>query len=124
MLKRLQIIKRSPLNRTLNKDADVIYNLPRKIAIKIFSYLNIEDLSKCREVSREWSIIVQSPSLWGKIDYSVCRHKIDDVGAYFHSCISKLHLSHLNLSNTFGPGCKVSILVYSVVTVENLHLIL
>ena len=33
-----------------NKDADVIYNLPRKIAIKIFSYLNIEDLSKCREV--------------------------------------------------------------------------
>ena len=91
-----------------NKDADVIYNLPRKIAIKIFSYLNIEDLSKCREVSREWSIIVQSPSLWGRLDYSVCRHKIDDVGAYFHSCISKLHLSHLNLAGSFGPECKLT----------------
>ena len=99
-------IHEEKFNKLLGKkDADVIYNLPRKIAIKIFSYLNIEDLSKCREVSREWSIIVQSPSLWGSIDYSVCKHKIDDIGASFHSCISKLYLSkegfHSRLSKTF-----------------------
>jgi len=43
-----------------NKDADAIYRLPRMIAIKIFSYLNIEEISICRAVSREWNIITQA----------------------------------------------------------------
>ena len=57
-----------------NKDADAIYRLPRVIAIKIFSYLNIEEISICRAVSREWNIITQgrvekmsvkNMNLWG-----------------------------------------------------------
>jgi len=83
-----------------NKDADAIYRLPRAIAIKIFSYLNIEELCICRAVSREWNIITQSPSLWAKIDYSVCRHKVNDYAAIHHSKISRLYLSKLNLSKT------------------------
>lgn len=83
-----------------NKDADAIYRLPRAIAIKIFSYLNIEELSICRAVSREWNIMTQSPSLWAKIDYSVCRHQVSDYAAAKHSQISRLYLSRLNLSGT------------------------
>ena len=47
-------------NALLSKeDADAIYRLPRVIAIKIFSFLNIEEISICRAVSREWNIITQ-----------------------------------------------------------------
>ena len=83
-----------------NKDADAIYRLPRAIAIKIFSYLNIEELCICRAVSREWNIMTQSPSLWTNLDYSVTKHHVSNYAAVHHSRISRLYLSKLNLSGT------------------------
>ncbi|CAG5103002.1 Oidioi.mRNA.OKI2018_I69.chr1.g569.t1.cds [Oikopleura dioica] len=88
-------------NALLSKeDADAIYRLPRVIAIKIFSFLNIEEISICRAVSREWNIITQAPSLWSTIDYSVCRHQVSDYAAKRHAEIARLYLSKLILSST------------------------
>ena len=43
--------------------------------------MSLKLTSICRAVSREWNIMTQSPSLWAKIDYSVCRHQVSDYAA-------------------------------------------
>ena len=43
-------------------------NLPNEILLKIFDYIEIEDLIICCQVSRRIRMIVRDDSLWQKVD--------------------------------------------------------
>uniref|UniRef100_M3XLI2 F-box domain-containing protein n=1 Tax=Latimeria chalumnae TaxID=7897 RepID=M3XLI2_LATCH len=57
---------------------DEISNLPYRVALKIFTYLNILDLGRCAQVCRFWKVLTQSNSLWNKINFSAVKNRIQD----------------------------------------------
>ncbi|XP_071961643.1 F-box and leucine-rich repeat protein 13-like [Antedon mediterranea] len=71
--------------------------LPRKVAVKIFSYLNLSDLSQCSLVCRSWNMIIGTCSLWSRVDLSAVKNRVTDrsVGLLLQKC--RPYLLHLNL---------------------------
>ncbi|XP_033124856.1 dynein regulatory complex subunit 6-like [Anneissia japonica] len=71
--------------------------LPRKVAVKIFSYLNLSDLSQCSLVCRSWNTIIGTSSLWSQVDMSAVKTRVTDrtVGLLLQKC--RPYLLHLNL---------------------------
>ncbi|CAH1783301.1 unnamed protein product [Owenia fusiformis] len=76
---------------------DDISLLPRKVAVKIFSYVDIADLARCACVCRSWKVITQANSLWSTLDLSRVRNRITDKVAkrLLNKC--RPYLVHLNV---------------------------
>uniref|UniRef100_H2Z1H4 F-box domain-containing protein n=1 Tax=Ciona savignyi TaxID=51511 RepID=H2Z1H4_CIOSA len=76
---------------------DDISLLPRKAAIKIFSYLDLMDLGRCARVCRAWKVITGAPSLWSHLNFSRVKVSVNDkmVIQCLHKC--RPYLIHLNL---------------------------
>ncbi|KAL3853208.1 hypothetical protein ACJMK2_016766 [Sinanodonta woodiana] len=74
---------------------------PRSCAIKIFSYLDVADLSRCARVCRSWKIIAQASSLWCKLNFYKVRNSVTDkvVTKLLLKC--RPYLMHLNMR-----GCQ------------------
>ena len=54
---------------------DPVSLLPRKVAIQIFSHLNIVDLTTCGLVCMAWKVLTAAPSLWSHLDFYRVRHR-------------------------------------------------
>ncbi|XP_078000896.1 F-box and leucine-rich repeat protein 13-like isoform X1 [Glandiceps talaboti] len=76
---------------------DDISMLPRRAAIKIFSYVDISDLGRCAMVCRSWKMITQTSSLWSRLDLSTVRHKVTDITVITLLNKCRPYLIHLNL---------------------------
>ncbi|XP_059176773.1 F-box and leucine-rich repeat protein 13-like [Physella acuta] len=55
---------------------DSVSTLPWKIAIQIFSYLDVADLAHCACVCRFWKVLTQANLLWSKINFSVVKNRL------------------------------------------------
>nr|XP_009941899.1 PREDICTED: LOW QUALITY PROTEIN: F-box/LRR-repeat protein 13 [Opisthocomus hoazin] len=53
-------------------------NLPEKALLQIFRYVNLVDLARCAQVSQTWMLLTQNSSLWGDINFSSVKHKVQD----------------------------------------------
>ncbi|KAK2141506.1 hypothetical protein LSH36_1090g00105 [Paralvinella palmiformis] len=76
---------------------DDISNLPLKVAVKVFSYVDISDLARCAQVCRSWKVITQSSLLWNKLDLTQVRHRVTDKVATRLLGKCRPYLIHLNL---------------------------
>ncbi|XP_071817253.1 F-box and leucine-rich repeat protein 13-like isoform X2 [Apostichopus japonicus] len=76
---------------------DDISLLPRKVAIKIFGYLDLADRSHCAQVCRSWKMIVSTPYLWSKVNLSAIKVKTTDKLACKLLQKCRPYLLHLNL---------------------------
>ncbi|XP_071498794.1 F-box and leucine-rich repeat protein 13-like [Diadema antillarum] len=81
---------------------DDISLLPRRVAIKIFGYLDLVDISRCSQVCRSWKMITSNNSLWSRVDLSKTKHMVTD-----HVVTNLLqnyrpYVLHLNLK-----GCSI-----------------
>ncbi|XP_070559543.1 F-box and leucine-rich repeat protein 13-like isoform X2 [Ptychodera flava] len=76
---------------------DDISMLPRRAAVKIFSYVDISDLGRCAMVCRSWKMITMTSSLWSRLDLHTVRNKVTDqtVITLLNKC--RPYLIHLNL---------------------------
>ncbi|XP_033647170.1 dynein regulatory complex subunit 6-like isoform X3 [Asterias rubens] len=76
---------------------DDISLLPRKLAIKIFSYLDLADVSRCAQVCRQWKMITGTSSLWSRVNLSSIKNRATDrfVCKLLQTC--RPYLLHLNL---------------------------
>eukprot|EP00794_Sanderia_malayensis_P006047 gene6047-6749_t len=83
--------------QTSSDGKDHISNFPRKIAILIFSYVDLPDLIICSQVCRTWKIITQSTILWSRIDLTKLDKRISSkaTSSLVHKC--RPFLCHLNL---------------------------
>ncbi len=52
------------LEKQLRLTRDVVSGLPDTIALKIFEKLPIQDLLRCRHVSKKWHSLAATPELW------------------------------------------------------------
>ncbi|KAJ1579478.1 hypothetical protein NDA11_007610 [Ustilago hordei] len=52
------------LERYLRMTRDVVSGLPDSVALKIFEKLPIQDLLRCRHVSKKWHSLAANPELW------------------------------------------------------------
>ncbi|XP_783241.3 dynein regulatory complex subunit 6 isoform X2 [Strongylocentrotus purpuratus] len=57
---------------------DDISLLPRRVAIKIFGYLDLVDISRCSRVCRSWKMITSNSSLWSWVDLSKAKNVVTD----------------------------------------------
>ncbi|XP_039616960.1 dynein regulatory complex subunit 6 [Polypterus senegalus] len=71
--------------------------LPKRAALKIFSYLGIADLVRCGGVCRYWKMISQTSSLWSRIDFSPEKHRIVDSAVVRILQKYRPYIIHLNL---------------------------
>eukprot|EP00795_Rhopilema_esculentum_P002093 gene2093-17665_t len=76
---------------------DYISTFPRKVAIMIFSYVDLPDLITCSQVCRTWKMITQSSYLWSRIDLTKITKRISSkaIASLIHKC--RPFLCHLNL---------------------------
>ena len=52
------------LEKHLRMTRDVVSSLPDTVALKIFEKLPIQDLLRCRQVSKKWLSLAATPGLW------------------------------------------------------------
>ncbi|XP_052780096.1 dynein regulatory complex subunit 6-like isoform X2 [Mya arenaria] len=86
---------------------DSISNLPRKVAIQIFRYVDVADLARCACVCRSWKVITQANSLWNRLDFHRVRNRISrklkPISEVTDKVVTKLlykcrpYLIHLNM---------------------------
>ncbi|XP_025107990.1 dynein regulatory complex subunit 6-like isoform X5 [Pomacea canaliculata] len=57
---------------------DSISLLPKKIAIQVFSYVDIADLANCACVCRSWKVITQSGALWSRMNFFEVQKRLKD----------------------------------------------
>nr|XP_015208118.1 PREDICTED: F-box/LRR-repeat protein 13 isoform X3 [Lepisosteus oculatus] len=57
---------------------DELSQLPRRAALKIFTWLGIKDLARCAQVCRSWKMLTQNSSLWSQINFSSEKYRIAD----------------------------------------------
>lgn len=62
--------KEEKINPDINKlkriflRLDLLQRLPHDVSLIIFSYLNLEELGRCCQVSKKWQALVQTDSRW------------------------------------------------------------
>ncbi|ESO91191.1 hypothetical protein LOTGIDRAFT_228723 [Lottia gigantea] len=76
---------------------DSISMLPRKVAVKIFSHLDMADIANCACVCRSWKVITQANSLWSRIDLYNVRGRVTDKVCVRLLYKARPYLIHLNL---------------------------
>lgn len=76
---------------------DSVSTLPKKIAIQIFSYVDLADLANCACVCRSWKVIVQAGMLWSKMNFYEVRKRVTDKVASRLLYKARPYLIHLNL---------------------------
>ncbi|XP_070192734.1 F-box and leucine-rich repeat protein 13-like isoform X2 [Littorina saxatilis] len=54
---------------------DSVSTLPKKIAVQIFSYVDLRDLANCACVCRSWKVITQSSFVWCRMNFYQVRKK-------------------------------------------------
>ncbi|XP_052285316.1 dynein regulatory complex subunit 6-like isoform X3 [Dreissena polymorpha] len=64
---------------------DSLSNLPRKVAIQIFKYVDVADLARCACVCRSWKVITQANTLWNRLDFYQVRNRIMEGYAQRHN---------------------------------------
>ena len=76
---------------------DDISMLPKHVAVKIFSYVDLCDLARCSCVCRSWKVITQASLLWSRLDLTKIAYRVTDKIAMqlLHKC--RPYLVHLNL---------------------------
>ncbi|XP_048257618.1 dynein regulatory complex subunit 6-like isoform X5 [Haliotis rufescens] len=87
---------------------DSISTLPRKVAVKIFGYLDVADIANCACVCRSWKVLTQASALWSRLDFYRVRKRLkngnDSVTDKVSTRLlfkSRPYLIHLNLR-----GCQ------------------
>ena len=96
---------------------DPISLLNHETSVKIFSHLNMRDLTTCSMVCRSWKLITSAPSLWSRLDFYRVRHRFSRYQSSIGPLIVKwrAYLIHLNLRCQFNVepstlkligGCK------------------
>lgn len=76
---------------------DSVSTLPWKIAIQIFSYLDIADIANCACVCRFWKVLTQANLLWSKINFSNVQKRVTDRVATRLLYKARPYLIHLNM---------------------------
>lgn len=76
---------------------DSISTLPRKLAVQIFSYLDVIDLAHCSRVCRSWKILTQMSSLWNSLNLHQIKNRLTDSTARKLLNHCRPYLIHLNL---------------------------
>ncbi|XP_050412952.2 dynein regulatory complex subunit 6-like isoform X2 [Patella vulgata] len=76
---------------------DSISMLPRKVAVKIFTYVDITDIANCACVCRSWKVITQASLLWSKLDFYEVKRRVTDQVATRLLYKARPYLLHLNL---------------------------
>jgi len=85
---------------------DHISSFPAKVAIMVFSYIDLPDLITCSQVCRKWKMITQASALWSRIDLTKVTKQISGkaVGSLIHKC--RPFLCHLNLRGMAAISAK------------------
>ncbi|KAN0060795.1 hypothetical protein ACQY0O_007454 [Thecaphora frezii] len=52
------------LERHLRMTRDLVSHLPDSVALKVFEKLPVQDLLRCRQVSKKWLALAATPELW------------------------------------------------------------
>ncbi|XP_012940737.1 dynein regulatory complex subunit 6 isoform X2 [Aplysia californica] len=80
---------------------DSVSTLPWKIAIQIFSYLDVADIANCACVCRFWKVLTQANLLWSRINFcnvqKRLQHGVTDKVATRLLFKARPYLIHLNL---------------------------
>lgn len=76
---------------------DEMSSLPREAAVRILSYLEVDDLARCAQVCRNWKMLTQSSMLWAKLDLHATNDYLDDPLATRFIQRARPYLQHLNL---------------------------
>lgn len=76
---------------------DEMSSLPREAAVRILSYLEVDDLARCAQVCRNWKMLTQSSMLWAKLDLHQTNDYLDDQLATRFIQRARPYLQHLNL---------------------------
>ncbi|CAF1254822.1 unnamed protein product [Didymodactylos carnosus] len=76
---------------------DELSLLTREAAVRILSYLDIDDLARCSQVCRQWKVLTQSSVLWSKLDLHQTSNVLDDKLAMRFIQRARPYLQHLNL---------------------------
>ncbi|XP_047452803.1 dynein regulatory complex subunit 6 [Mugil cephalus] len=76
--KRLASYREDIKHHQIGEGSDGLSLLPSSISLKIFQYLELRDWLNCAEVCCMWKSIIQSPTLWSQINFSVGKDWITD----------------------------------------------
>ncbi|XP_076469222.1 F-box and leucine-rich repeat protein 13-like isoform X1 [Babylonia areolata] len=76
---------------------DSVSTLPKKIAVQIFSYVDLKDLANCACVCRSWKVITQSSFVWCRMNFYEVRKKVTDKIATNLLPKARMYLIHLNM---------------------------
>ncbi|XP_013124115.2 dynein regulatory complex subunit 6 isoform X1 [Oreochromis niloticus] len=79
------------------KGCDALSVLPNSLLLKIFQYLELQELLNCAEVCCTWKSIIQSGVLWSQINLSVAKDWITDGTVKKILQSYRLFVTHLNL---------------------------
>ncbi|XP_055882986.1 dynein regulatory complex subunit 6-like isoform X2 [Biomphalaria glabrata] len=76
---------------------DSVSTLPWKIAVQIFSYLDVADIVNCACVCRFWKVLTQANLLWSRIDFYKVKKRVTDKIVTRLLYKARPYLIHLNL---------------------------
>lgn len=76
---------------------DSVSTLPKKIAVQVFSYVDLKDLANCACVCRSWKVITQSSFVWCRMNFNQVRKNITDKIVCNLLPKSRMYLIHLNM---------------------------
>lgn len=79
--------------------------LPDALLLRIFTHLDMEDLSRMSRVCKQWYRVSLDANFWRSIDFSLCKRKrIRDITVIcLVSRVSSSSIAHIDLS---GPTCS------------------
>ncbi|XP_064606246.1 F-box and leucine-rich repeat protein 13-like [Liolophura sinensis] len=80
---------------------DSISMLPKNVAVLIFSFVDITDLSRCACVCRSWKMLTLCSLLWSKMDLSTVKNTVTDKVVVRLLAKCRPYLVQLNLQ-----GCR------------------
>uniref|UniRef100_A0A0B6Z5N4 F-box domain-containing protein n=1 Tax=Arion vulgaris TaxID=1028688 RepID=A0A0B6Z5N4_9EUPU len=76
---------------------DSVSTLPWKVAVQIFSYLDVADIANCACVCRFWKVLTQANLLWSRVNFSAVRSRVTDKVATRLLFKARPYLIHLNM---------------------------
>ena len=71
--------------------------VPKEVLLKIFSYLQLQDLGRCAKVSKKFHETAQDKLLWQKLPVNLSGGQVP---VEFIQHIMKYEIPYLNLNNT------------------------
>ena len=95
--------------------------LPNEVLLKIFSYLEVQDLGRCAMVSKQFQKNAYDEVLWKKLPINLCRKRVPNefIQRIFERGTSYLNLHRAEISGGPLNFAKPNSLKYLVLKIQN-----